>query len=136
MDEHVRELIENEQRKHHWEQNKARYIGVLCDRQGIEMQNVTVLRGLGLTTRKETGFRCQVPGCKRFFGTSGYADLTNDKTVQLFENLLNGPTCPQFPALPMYLQSSPSGLVRWVCAQCNEERPAANPDRLKVSHKG
>jgi hypothetical protein len=48
------------------------------------MLNVSVVRGLGLTTRKETGFRCQVPGCKRFFGTSGYADLTNDTTSGTF----------------------------------------------------
>ena len=120
-------MIAEEQRKHHLENNEARYVGVLCDKhQFAEMTPVKVTQGRGnLVCEFYEGFRCSVPSCKRFFGTMGYADMIENTE---FENLLNGPGCPQFSTLPMYLQKVPeSGLIRWVCAQCNEERPGGEP---------
>jgi hypothetical protein len=125
VDQSVSELIDKEQRKHHAEHNKPRYIGVLCDKhQGVEMEPVELHHGHGPITEVQRGFRCPVPGCKRFFGKIGYADLTENNE---FENILKGPGCPQFPALKMYLQKTSLGLIRWVCAQCNEERPSGPP---------
>jgi hypothetical protein len=91
MDEHVRELIEKEQRKRHSEQNEPlSYSGVLCDKHGVEMERVVVMQGRGIVTERHPGFRCRVPSCRRFFGELGYADITSETK---FENILSGPAC-------------------------------------------
>ena len=124
MDQDVHELIDKEQRKHHSEQNEARYVGVLCDmHRGTEMERVIIHHGHGIISTAHRGFRCKVEGCKRFFGVQGYADLTDQLEIG---NVLDGPDCPQSPGFKMYLRKDapPSGLIRWVCAKCNEERSA------------
>ncbi len=87
------------------------------------MEHVIVRHGRGILTDQYEGFRCTAPGCQRFFGVLGYADLTKQTE---FENILDGPDCPQAPSFKMYLQNDapPSGVIRWVCAKCNEERSA------------
>jgi hypothetical protein len=84
MDKEVPDLSDREQREHHSEENEARYVGVLCDQHRfVEMQAVEVEHGRGLFTEWKKGFRCVVPGCGRFFGPEGYADLNKDTK---FEN--------------------------------------------------